>query len=152
MKIGLLKKESSAKYPTRANTFDAGLDLYANDDFELLTQDQPTLISTGLALAIPVGYAGLILPRSSLAAKYGVTVANSPGLIDSGYRGEIFVSLINHHPIREHRIKKGDRIAQLLIIPFLQKVKFLEFDSEKSLNNVFPIDERGDGGFGSSGK
>ena len=150
--IGLFKKDPNAQIPSRANKFDAGLDLYANKSFELLPQDQSVLVPTGLVIALPVGYAGLILPRSGLAAKYGVTVTNSPGLIDSGYRGEIFVSLINHHPVRQHRVEQGDRIAQLLIVPFVWDIQFMEFDSEKSLNSTFSQDERGDGGFGSSGK
>jgi dUTP pyrophosphatase len=150
--IGLFKKDPNAQIPSRANKFDAGLDLYANKSFELLPQDQSVLVPTGLVIALPVGYAGLILPRSGLAAKYGVTVTNSPGLIDSGYRGEIFVSLTNHHPVRQHRVEQGDRIAQLLIVPFVWDTQFMEFDSEKSLNSTFSQDERGDGGFGSSGK
>ena len=152
MKVGLLKKNINAKTPLRANVHDAGLDLCSSIEIELLPQDAPKMVSTGLVMALPVGYAGLILPRSGLAAKYGVTVVNSPGLVDSGYRGEIFVALINHHPTRVHKISVGDRIAQLLIVPFLKRISFIEFSSEKALNYIFSPDGRGDGGFGSSGK
>lgn len=98
---------------------------------------------TGLALAIPEGYAGFVQPRSGLAVKNGVTVLNTPGLIDSGYRGELKVLLINTDPSEPFDIVRGERIAQLVI----QKVEQVEFDEVDSL----PSSERGEGGFGSTG-
>ena len=151
MKIGMMKLHVTAQEPTRANSFDAGWDLYSNEEVIILPQDEPILIGTGLVLAIPRDYAGLILPRSGLAGKFGVTVANSPGLIDSGYRGEVKVALVNHHPVRAHQVKKGDRIAQLMVVPF-KKLKFDERNDLESLNSAYFVDERGDGGFGGSGK
>ena len=101
------------------------------------------MIPTGLAVAIPDGYAGLVLPRSGLASRHGLTLANSPGLIDSGYRGEIVCAVVNMD--REHPVKigRGDRIAQLVIVPVASV--------QPVLVEVLPASERGRGGFGSSG-
>jgi dUTP pyrophosphatase len=151
MIVGVLKKDPEAQIPQKAHAMDAAYDIYANDNVELLPQDEPILVPTGVVLALPNGYAGLILPRSGLAGKYGVTVANSPGLVDPGYRGEVFVALVNHNPVRTHLVKKGDRIAQLLIVPFANS-HLTEIPDEEKLNVYFPIGERGFGGFGSSGK
>ena len=122
---------------------DAGFDLHSRIDFVLPPGERAT-VPTGLALAIPEGYAGLVLPRSGLAARQGIALVNSPGLIDSGYRGEIAVVLINTDKYESFHGRRGDRIAQMVI----QKVE------EAKLILVAELDEteRGTGGFGSTGK
>ncbi len=101
-------------------------------------------MKTGLAVEIPQGHAGLVLPRSGLALKHGISLVNAPGLIDAGYRGEIGVLLLNTDPAEIFRVEPGDRIAQLLVLPFveLQPTEVAEL----------PNSERGDGGFGSTGR
>jgi dUTP pyrophosphatase len=128
--------------PARAREDDAGLDLYAA---EAATIDPGgrVLVSTGIALAIPSGYAGFVLPRSGLALRHGVTLLNTPGLIDSGYRGEIKVLLVNHDRSAA-TIARGDRIAQLVI----QRVEPTELLEVEEL----PASDRGTGGFGSTGR
>jgi dUTP pyrophosphatase len=122
---------------------DAGFDLYSRIDF-VLEPGQRATVPTGLALAIPQGYAGFILPRSGLAAHHGIALVNSPGLIDSGYRGEIAVILINADQQEPFYGKRGDRIAQLVI----QKIEAAAFLCVVELDET----ERGAGGFGSTGK
>ena len=130
--------------PTYATAGSAGCDLRFNDDEEwTLSPFERKLIPTGTFLQIPKGHFGMVCPRSGLAVKHGVTVINAPGIIDSDYRGEIHVPLINlSHNIYE--IKPGERIAQLVIMPFVQ-CGFLHVEE-------LDITERGTGGFGSSGK
>ncbi len=101
-------------------------------------------MKTGLAVEIPQGHAGLVLPRSGLALKHGISLVNAPGLIDAGYRGEIGVLLLNTDPAEIFRVEPGDRIAQLLVVPFVE----LEPTEVAEL----PNSERGDGGFGSTGR
>jgi dUTP pyrophosphatase len=101
-------------------------------------------VATGLAVAIPEGHGGFVLPRSGLASKHGVTCANAPGLIDPGYRGEVKVALVNLDPEHDYHVEKGDRIAQLVVVP-LATSSFLVVDE-------LPSALRGDGGFGSSGR
>jgi dUTP pyrophosphatase len=101
-------------------------------------------VATGVAIALPVGYAGMVQPRSGLANKHGVTVLNTPGLIDSGYRGELKVCLINHDPSDAFEVTRGERIAQLVV----QKVEHVDFVAVDQLDDT----ERGDKGFGSSGR
>jgi dUTP pyrophosphatase len=122
---------------------DAGFDLHSRLDF-VLEPGERAVVPTGIGLAIPRGYAGLVLPRSGLAARHGLALVNSPGLIDSGYRGEIAVILLNTDQREPFHGKRGDRIAQLVI----QKIE------EASLLCVAELDEteRGAGGFGSTGK
>jgi dUTP pyrophosphatase len=122
---------------------DAGFDLHSRIDFALEAGERAT-IPTGLALAIPQGYAGLVLPRSGLAARHGIALVNSPGLIDSGYRGEIAVILINTDKRATFQIKRGDRIAQMVI----QKIEEALLVSVTLLQET----ERGTGGFGSTGR
>jgi dUTP pyrophosphatase len=122
---------------------DAGFDLHSRIDFVLQPGERAT-IPTGLALAIPNGYAGLVLPRSGLAARQGIALVNSPGLIDSGYRGEIAVVLINTDQRQPFQARRGDRIAQLVI----QKVEEVRLIAVAELDET----ERGGGGFGSTGK
>ena len=128
--------------PAYAYTGDAGMDLRAAETV-MLRPFQRVLVSTGLAIAIPEGYAGFVQPRSGLAVKHGITVLNTPGLIDSHYRGEIKVCLINMDPKNGFVINEGDRIAQLVI----QKVASVEWEPVGALDAT----ERGEGGFGSSG-
>src|SRR5260370_28575516 len=122
---------------------DAGLDLPSRRDIIIEPGERAT-VPTGLALAIPHGYAGLVLPRSGLAARHGIALVNSPGLIDSGYRGEVAVVLINTDKIQPFRISRGDRIAQLVI----QKVEEVEVIAVDDLSDS----HRGGGGFGSTGR
>lgn len=128
--------------PAAAHAGDAGLDLYAAEDVVLAPGERAS-VRTGVAVAIPTGYAGLVLPRSGLAARHGVALVNAPGLIDSGYRGEIRVLVVNLDTVETFKASRGDRIAQLL----LQRVP------DVSLREVdeLPASSRGEGGFGSSG-
>lgn len=142
LNISLQQIDPELPIPQYAHEGDAGLDLYAAIDFEL-QPFQRALIPCGFALAIPRGYAGFVMPRSGLAIKHGISLVNTPGLIDSNYRGELKVILINHDPQNSFSIKRGDRIAQLVIM----KVKDVFFTGTDSL----PETSRGEGGFGSSG-
>ncbi len=128
--------------PSYARAGDAALDLASNVDLELEPGERG-LVPTGLAVAIPQGYAGLVLPRSGRASREGLTLVNSPGLIDSGYRGELTCAVVNLDRERSVKIARGDRIAQLLIVPIAAV--------EPSWVEVLPPSERGEGGFGSSG-
>jgi dUTP pyrophosphatase len=121
---------------------DAGVDLSSVEDL-VLQEGERALVATGIAVAIPHGYGGFVQPRSGLASKFGITLTNSPGLIDSNYRGEIKVILQNTGHA-DFEIKSGDRIAQLVIMP----VEQAEFD----LVDELPGSDRGEGGFGSSGR
>ena len=129
--------------PARAHPGDAGLDLHAAEDVSLKPGERAS-VSTGLAVAIPEGYAGFVVPRSGLAAKHGVGVVNAPGLIDCGYRGEIRVLLVNLDPSEAVELKRGERIAQLVI----QRVEDVTLREVTEL----PPSARGEGGFGSTGR
>lgn len=133
--------------PSRAHDGDAGLDLYSALDLEL-APGQRALVPTGLAVAIPHGMVGLVHPRSGLAARMGLSIVNSPGTIDAGYRGEIKVALINLDPREPIVVHRGDRIAQLLVqrVELPELVEVTSFD-EAGLGTT----ARGDGGHGSSG-
>ncbi|WFE27547.1 dUTP diphosphatase [Solwaraspora sp. WMMD791] len=128
--------------PRYAHPGDAGADLFAAEDVELAPGAR-TLVRTGVAVALPSGYVGLVHPRSGLAARLGVTVLNAPGTVDAGYRGEILVNLINHDPTRSATISRGDRIAQLVI----QRVETADFRAVDEL----PDSARGAAGHGSTG-
>jgi dUTP pyrophosphatase len=128
--------------PVYAHEGDAGCDLRSSVD-TVLQPGQRAMVPTGLAFAIPEGYAGFVQPRSGLAAKHGIGVANGPGLIDSGYRGEVKVILINFDDSEAFEIKRGDKIAQLVI----QRVEKASFKPVEELSDTI----RGDGGFGSTG-
>jgi dUTP pyrophosphatase len=140
--LKFVKLNEKATLPTRAHDSDAGLDLYAAESARLAPGARVS-VGTGLAVQIPDGVGGLVLPRSGLAIKHGVTLVNSPGLIDPGYRGEVRVLLLNTDRTQEFQISPGDRIAQLLLVP-LAHANPLQADA---------LDEstRGEGGFGSSG-
>jgi dUTP pyrophosphatase len=137
------KLNRDALIPTYAKQGDAGADLYSIEE-TILAPGQRALVKTGIAIALPEGYVGLVHPRSGLALKNGISVVNTPGTIDSGYRGEIGVVLINHDLSESFTIKKGDRIAQLVI----QKVEKAKFNIVEQL----PDSQRSQGGYGSTGK
>jgi dUTP pyrophosphatase len=142
VRIEFRKLDPDVALPRRARDGDAGLDLQANDTLKVGPGER-ALVSTGLAVAIPPGHAGLVLPRSGLASGQGLTLANSPGLIDEGYRGEILLAVVNLDPDQPVEIRKGDRVAQLLVVPFAP-VEPAEVDE-------LPPSSRGEAGFGSSG-
>ncbi|MBV9208155.1 MAG: dUTP diphosphatase [Actinobacteria bacterium] len=140
----LIKRlEADVPLPSYAHPGDAGADLTAAEDVEL-APGQRALVRTGLAIALPDGYAAFVHPRSGLAAEYGVTLVNAPGTVDAGYRGEIKVTLLNTDAERPVSFRRGDRIAQLVI----QRVERAIFHEAA----VLPGSGRGDGGFGSTGR
>jgi dUTP pyrophosphatase len=128
--------------PARARADDAGLDLYAAEA-ATIEPGARALVPTGIALAIPAGYAGFVLPRSGLALRHGLTLLNTPGLIDAGYRGEVKVLLVNHDRAAV-TVARGDRIAQL-VIQRVEPAELVEVDE-------LPTTDRGAGGFGSTGR
>jgi dUTP pyrophosphatase len=135
--------EAGAVLPSRAHEGDAGLDLHACEPAHLGPGERWS-VGTGIAVEIPEGHAGLVLPRSGLAREHGIALVNSPGLIDAGYRGEVRVLLLNTDPAETFRVEAGDRIAQLVIVGVtLPEPVEVEALSEST---------RGDGGFGSSGR
>ena len=140
IKIKLLDK--SLPVPVYAHKGDAGLDLFSSADAVIKPYERK-LIPTGIKIAIPEGYAGFVQPRSGLAIKHGIALVNSPGLIDSGYRGEISVILINLDRKNDFTIKKGDKICQLVI----KKIEQAELIETECLD----LSDRGEGGFGSTG-
>jgi dUTP pyrophosphatase len=143
MRIPIQILNPKATVPEHAyDNGDAGVDLASVEDL-VLQEGERALVATGIAVAIPHGYGGFVQPRSGLASKFGITLTNSPGLIDSNYRGEIKVILQNTGHA-DFEIKSGDRIAQLVIMP----VEQAEFD----LVDELPGSDRGEGGFGSSGR
>jgi dUTP pyrophosphatase len=133
----------AARTPTRAHDGDAGLDLYAAEEATLQPGERAS-VGTGIAVAIPEGHAGLVLPRSGLAARHGISVVNAPGLIDAGYRGEVRVLLLNTDRADAFEVQVGDRIAQLLITPYAAPDPVESDDLDQTA--------RGAGGFGSSGR
>jgi dUTP pyrophosphatase len=135
--------QDGAVLPTRAHEGDAGLDLYACEAAHIGPGERWS-VGTGVAVEIPVGHAGLVLPRSGLARDHGISLPNSPGLIDAGYRGEIRVLLLNTDPADTFNVEPGDRIAQLVIAPVAL--------TEPVEVEVLAESARGDGGFGSSGR
>ncbi|MFL5901271.1 MAG: dUTP diphosphatase [Solirubrobacterales bacterium] len=143
MELPVAKLNDEAVLPTRAHEGDAGLDLYSCEAAHIGPGERWS-VGTGVAVEIPVGHAGLVLPRSGLAKKHGIALVNGPGLIDSGYRGEIRVLLLNTDPAETFRVEPGDRIAQLVIAP----IALAEPVEAASLAES----ARGDGGFGSSGR
>ena len=132
----------TARAPVRAHDGDAGMDLHA-DEAAHLDPGERASVGTGIAVAIPDGHAGLVVPRSGLAADHGITLVNAPGLIDAGYRGELRVLMLNTDRQRSFRIKPGDRIAQLVLV----KVEAPEPAEVGELSETV----RGEGGFGSTG-
>ena len=144
MHIPITRLDPSAPLPSQAHDDDAGYDLHANEAAVIASNGGRALVPTGLAVAIPSGYAGLVLPRSGLALKHGVTVLNTPGLIDAQYRGEVKVLLMNTDPHTPYEVSRGDRIAQLVI----QRVEYVEWQDVDELDET----TRDTFGFGSSGR
>ncbi|KSU66940.1 MULTISPECIES: dUTP diphosphatase [Micrococcaceae] len=140
--ISIKMLDSDLPVPNYAHPSDAGADLHAREGL-VLEPGERALVRTGIALAIPHGYVGLVHPRSGLATKHGITVVNAPGTVDAGYRGEIMVTLLNTDKAEAFTINRGDRIAQLVI----QKVEQAQFIEVESLEET----ARGAGGFGSTG-
>ncbi|MBC7304117.1 MAG: dUTP diphosphatase [Nocardia sp.] len=140
--IPLRRLDPGIAVPTRAHPGDAGVDLCTTEDV-IIEPGERVLVGTGIAIALPMGTVGLIHPRSGLAAKAGLSVVNTPGTVDAGYRGEIKVCLINHDPRAAIELRRGDRIAQLLV----QRVELVEFAEVDDLDET----ARGSGGYGSSG-
>ncbi|GAB4002945.1 dUTP diphosphatase [Nocardioides ultimimeridianus] len=128
--------------PTYAHPGDAGADLVTTVDVRLAPGER-ALVPTGIAIALPDGYVALVHPRSGLAARHGLSIVNTPGTIDAGYRGEIKVLLINHDPVEPIELNRGDRIAQLVIQRF-ERARFIAVDD-------LPVSVRGVGGYGSTG-
>lgn len=143
LQIPLRKLDPDLVMPAYATPGDAGADLVAAEALTIAPAGGRALVPTGAAIAIPDGYAGFVQPRSGLALRNGVTCLNSPGLIDSGYRGELKVLLINTDPSEPFEIARGDRIAQL-VIQRVEQADFVEVDE-------LPESTRGEGGFGSTG-
>jgi dUTP pyrophosphatase len=143
MRIPLRRIDAGLPLPAAQHDGDAGIDLYAADDVTLEPRGGRALVPTGIAIAIPQGYAGFVQPRSGLALRHGVTVLNSPGLVDAGYRDEIRVLLVNLDPADAFEISRGDRIAQLVI----QRFELVEWAEVDDLDST----ERGLGGWGSTG-
>jgi len=145
--LAVVRLDRELPMPSRAHDGDAGVDLFSALDVEL-APGQRALVPTGIAVAIPHGMVGLVHPRSGLAARVGLSIVNSPGTIDAGYRGEIKVALINLDPETLIVVHRGDRIAQLLV----QRVELPELVEVTSFDEAGLADtSRGDGGHGSSG-
>jgi dUTP pyrophosphatase len=144
MRIPVNRLDPALPLPAAAHAGDAGYDLRARESAVIAPAGGRAAVPTGIAVAIPPGFAGLVLPRSGLALRHGVTCLNAPGLIDAGYRDEIRVILVNHDPTDPFKIEVGDRIAQLVI----QAVETVEWDEVADLGET----TRGLGGFGSSGR
>lgn len=140
--LPIKRLDPTVELPTYAYSGDAGLDLRSNEDVDLAPHER-RLVSTGLAIAIPDGYAGFVQPRSGLALREGLSMANTPGLIDAHYRGELKVCAVNLDASRTIHIERGERIAQLVI----QRVPVVTLQEVEELDKT----DRGEGGFGSSG-
>jgi dUTP pyrophosphatase len=144
MEVSVVRLDPELAAPTYARPGDAGADLVARHDVTLAPGGGRALVATGVAVAIPEGYAGLVLPRSGLAWRHGVTLLNTPGLIDAGYRDELKVLLVNTDPAHAYEVRRGDRIAQLVIQP-VRQATFVSVDE-------LSASERGRGGFGHTGR
>jgi len=145
LRVPLHRLDSELPVPSYAKEGDAGADLLARGDVVLTRGGGRALVPTGVAVAIPEGYAGLVLPRSGLAARHGITCLNAPGLIDAGFRGEVQVILVNHDPEHDYPVQRGDRIAQLVL------VKVEQADFALVPRDGLGESERGSGGFGHTG-
>jgi dUTP pyrophosphatase len=141
--IDLVRLDPDLPLPDYAHAGDAGLDLYAREAATLAAGGGRVLMPTGISIAIPVGWCGLVMPRSGLALKHGLSIVNAPGLIDAAYRGEIKAVLINTDPTNDYHVARGDRVAQLVI----QRVEQVEWQEVEALDGV----DRG-GGFGHTGR
>ena len=140
--ISIRRLDAGLPLPSYAHPGDAGADLHSAVDLTLEPGER-ALVPTGIAMALPEGYVALVHPRSGLAARHGLSIVNTPGTIDAGYRGEVKVMLINHDPAESVTLARGDRIAQLVVQRF-ERARFVEVE-------VLPDSPRGDGGYGSTG-
>ncbi len=143
LNVAIQQLDPELPLPTLAHKGDAGTDLHARISIEAPPGGGRVLVPTGIAIALPEGYAGFVLPRSGLALKHGISVVNAPGLIDAGYRGELQVIILNTDPTTAYRIERGDRIAQLVV----QRIEEVQWTVVESLDGY----DRG-GGFGHSGR
>ena len=141
--VAVQRLDPDLPLPATARNGDAGVDLYARENATIAAKGGRILMPTGLAIAIPLGFAGFVVPRSGLALKHGITLVNTPGIIDSGYRGELKVVMINTDPTVDYSVTRGDRIAQILI----QRIETIDWNVVDNLDG----EDRG-GGFGHSGR
>ncbi|MDQ1392565.1 MAG: dUTP pyrophosphatase [Acidimicrobiaceae bacterium] len=144
LEVAIVRLDPDLPLPSYARPGDAGADLMARHDVVLAARGGRALVPTGVAVAIPEGYAGFVLPRSGLALRHGLTLLNTPGLIDSGYRDELRVLMVNLDPSDDYEVCRGDRIAQLVI----QRVEAAAFVPAEELS----LSTRGSGGFGHTGR
>jgi dUTP pyrophosphatase len=144
LEVAIVRLDPDLPIPSYARPGDAGADLLARHGVVLAARGGRALVPTGVAVAIPEGFAGLVLPRSGLALRHGVTLLNTPGLIDSGYRDELRVIMVNLDPSDDYEVRRGDRIAQLV----LQRVEKATFVPAEELTGT----ARGLGGFGHTGR
>ena len=144
LQIPVVRLDPDLPLPAYARPGDAGADLVAREPAMLRRAGGRALVPTGIVLALPEGYAGFVQPRSGLALRHGVTCLNTPGLIDSGYRDELRVLLVNTDPDEDYRVERGDRIAQLVV----QRVEHATFTPVAALDAT----DRGTGGFGHTGR
>jgi len=143
LSVSVQRLDPDLPLPATARNGDAGVDLYARENATIAAKGGRILMPTGLAIAIPLGFAGFVVPRSGLALKHGITLVNTPGIIDSGYRGELKVVMINTDPTVDYVVTRGDRIAQILI----QRIETIDWNEVDNLDG----EDRG-GGFGHSGR
>jgi dUTP pyrophosphatase len=143
MELFIKRLDEGLPVPARAHPGDAGLDLYSAADVTLKPGERAS-VPTGIALAIPFGYVGLVTPRSGLARKHGLGMVNTPGVIDAGYRGEVMLLLMNLDPHEAIELKRGERVAQLLLVR-AEAMPVVEVET-------LPESSRGEGGFGSTGR
>jgi dUTP pyrophosphatase len=141
--VPIRRLDDGLPLPTTAHPDDAGLDLHARTDAMLAANGGRVLVPTGVAVAIPRGFMGMVVPRSGLALKHGVSLVNTPGIIDAAYRGELQVIMINHDPTTDYQVRRGDRIAQLIV----QAMSTVQWSVVEQLDD----NDRG-GGFGHSGR
>ena len=141
--VPIVRLDPELPLPSRAHPDDAGLDLHARADALLPAGGGRALVPTGVAVAIPRGHMGIVVPRSGLALKHGISLVNTPGIIDAAYRGELQVIMINHDPTSDYQVRRGDRIAQLIV----QAIAAVEWTPVDALDD----NDRG-GGFGHSGR
>ena len=143
MVVPIRRLDEGLPLPTTAHPDDAGLDLHARTDALLPANGGRVLVPTGVAVAIPRGFMGMVVPRSGLALKHGISLVNTPGIIDAAYRGELQVIMINHDPTTDYQVRRGDRIAQLIV----QAISAVQWSVVAELDD----NDRG-GGFGHSGR
>ncbi len=149
LRVAVTQLDPDLPVPAYARFGDAGLDLVAREDVMLMADGGRALMPTGIAIAVPIGWGAFVLPRSGLATRHGVTVANAPGLIDAGYRGEVMVPMLNTDPVAAFEVRRGERIAQLVFL----RVPTIEWDVVTELPaSPGGSEARGASGFGSSGR